>query len=227
MPRNKDQKRVIRARMKKTGESYTAARAVVVSRKSDPRYAAPRKEWAALTGVRDDVVKAKTGRTWAEWVAVLDRAGAHELSHRDIARHVSSAYDGVDSWWAQSVTVGYERIRGLRDVGQHRDGAYEANKSRTFPASAAALYSMFHDARRRKKWLPDGWKKLRGAVADKSMRADWHDGTRVTVYFTPKGPAKTTVTVQHAKLPSRADMEKSKAFWNERLGALGDVLRER
>ena len=235
MPTNKDQKRLVRARMKKTGESYTTARAVVVARKKTAnapasataaaRYAAPRDQWASLAGKSDDVVKERTGRTWAGWVTALDKAGADKLTHGDIARHIATAYPDVSGWWAQMVTVGYERIRGLRDVGQRMDGSYDANKSRTFPVAVSALYPMCTVARRREKWLPNGVKRVRTAIADKSIRVDWHDGTQVNLYFTPKGPRKTTVSVQHAKLTSKEDIAKAKAFWDERLNALGDALR--
>ena len=47
----------------------------------------------------------------------------------------------VPGWWAQTVTVGYERIKGLRAVGQRRDGTFEANKSRTFAVPLARLYA--------------------------------------------------------------------------------------
>lgn len=228
MPTNKDQKRLIRARMKKTGEAYTSARAVVVARgkNDDGSYAAPRKEWPSLAGQSDEVIRKNTGRTWVEWVAALDKVGAHRMSHRDIARHIGATHAGVGMWWVQSVTVGYERIRGLRDVGQRRDGSYEANKSRTFPVDVSTLFPMFADTRRRKKWLGDGVKKVRTAIANKSIRVDWHDGTQVIWYFTPKGPAKSTVSVQHAKLTGKADVDKLKAFWDERLDALGEALRQ-
>lgn len=227
MPKNKDQKRLIRARMTKTGESYTAARAIVVAREKtdEPRSAAPRKEWASLAGMSDEKVKEKTGRTWVEWVAALDEVRAHAMSHRDIARHIGATYEGVDGWWAQTVTVGYERIRGLREVGQRRDGAYEANKSRTFGVDLSALYAMFKDPRRRKKWLPEGVKKVRTAVVDKSLRVDWHDDSQVNFFFTSKGPGKATVSIQHTKLGSKAAVEQAKASWNERLNALVEALR--
>ena len=238
MPTNKDQKRLVRARMKKTGESYTAARAVVVAHKkprgaashptstsSPTRYAAPRDQWASLTGKSDEIVKEKTGRSWAGWVSALDKASADKLTHGDIARHIGTAYPDVSGWWAQMVTVGYERIRGLRDVGQRSDGSYNATKSRTFPVAASTLYAMFKDARRRESWLPSGVKRVRTAITNKSLRLDWHDGTQVNLYFEPKGTAKTTVSVEHAKLTSKADIARAKAFWNERFDALGDVLR--
>lgn len=131
----------------------------------------------------------------------------------------------MSAWWAQAVTVGYERIRGLREAGQRRGGTYEASKSRTFGVDVSTLYQMCKDARRRRRWLPEGVKKVRTSVEDKSMRLDWDDDTQVNLFFTAKGPAKSTVSVQHGKLSKKADVEKAKAFWDERLNALRDALR--
>lgn len=230
MTRNKDLKRLVRTRMQKTGESYTAARARIVSKRSAAKtdsaanYAAPRAKWPALAGMSDDKVKASTGRTWAQWVAVLDEAGAHAWSHREIARHVGGTRPNVSAWWAQTVTVGYERIRGLRDVGQRRGGAYDANKSRTFAVGVSTLYRMFRDARKRAAWLPEGVTRVRTSIPDKSIRADWHDGTQVNFYFVPKSDAKCAVAIQHGKLAGRADVEKMKTFWARRLDDLKAAL---
>src|SRR4051812_42123691 len=101
MPRQKDLKRLVRARMQKTGEAYTAARLQLLQKKSTPQY-------SALAGMSDDAVSKATGRTWTDWVKVLDAARAAEKPHRAIASYVSSL--GTPSWWSQMVTVGYERI---------------------------------------------------------------------------------------------------------------------
>ncbi|MFP5245818.1 MAG: hypothetical protein ACLGH0_03915, partial [Thermoanaerobaculia bacterium] len=122
MPQQKDLKRIVRSRMQKTGESYTTARLHVVSK--------PKQDYAALAGMSDAAVKKNTTRTWSEWVKVLDAFGAKDKPHREVARYVSSL--GTPDWWSQTVTVGYERIRGLRAVGQRMSGAWEANKSKTF-----------------------------------------------------------------------------------------------
>ena len=236
MPRNKDFKRLVRSRMQKTGESYTAARAVLVdqtspsprtprrSARSTEAFAAPPQEWPALAGMSDRAVQRKTGRTWEEWVAVLEEAKAFEMSHRDIARYLHTSFEEVDSWWAQTVTVGYERIRGLRDVGQRRGGTYDANKSRTYPVGVSALYQMFKDSRKRKRWLSGGWKRVRTSIDDRSLRVDWEDGTQVNLYFESKGPQKSTVTVQHGKLEKKADVARAKEHWQERLDHLRDTL---
>ncbi len=223
MPKNKDIKRLARARMKKTGEAYTTARAVLLAKNESP-YAAPREAWAQLAGTADATLTDKTGRTWAGWVEALDADRMHEHTHTEIAKHLRAEFD-VSSWWAQTITVGYERIRGLREVGQKRGGTYEANKSRTFGVDVSTLYGMFADARRRKKWLPEGPARIRTKIEDRSIRFDWEDGTQVNLFFDAKGDAKSTVAVQHAKLASRADVDAAKAAWQARLDALRDVLK--
>ena len=92
MPRDKDRKRIIRERMKKTGESYTAARAHVLSKQSADRPAAPVRDLGALAGMTDAAVAAKTGRTWRQWVDALDADGAASMTHRDIAALVHGTH---------------------------------------------------------------------------------------------------------------------------------------
>ncbi len=232
MTTDKDRKRLIRARMDKTGESYTAARTVVLAkgRKQEARppmqHAAPRAQWPQLAGTSDTALRDKTGRDWAGWVAALDAVEAFKRSHRDIARHIADAHPEIGGWWAQTVTVGYERIHGLREVGQRRDGAYEASKSRTYPVDISLLFHMFKNDRTRRRFLGDDAIRLRTAIDNKSIRFDWQDGTQVHLYFTDKGAGKSAVAVQHVKLTAKADIDSAKAYWSERLDALGAALRE-
>ena len=227
MPTKKDLKRLIRTRMQKTDESYTSARAQLLRQpalRPAPAPASPGPaDFARLAGMSNDTVKAKTGCAWDRWVYTLDGLGAAELPHREIARLVREKYK-IPGWWAQAVTVGYERIRGLRAIGQRRDGAYEASKSKTMAVPVARLYRAFRDARLRKRWL-DAPVTVRTAAPDKTVRFGWDDGTIVQAYFTPKGKAKTAVAIQHMKLKDRAAVERSKAYWGERLGVLAETIK--
>ena len=238
MPRNKDLKRLVRARMSKTGESYTAARAHVLAKSSStPRATplrtaesrktsvarAPRPDYAGLAGYSDEVLKAKTGCTWERWVAALDYYGADKMAHRDIAALVNKKFK-IEGWWSQAVTVGYERIKGLRARGQRRDGSYEANKSRTYNVPVATLFGAWSNARVRGRWLDGEIGKVRTSTADKSMRLDGQDRSIVAVGFWPKGPSKSAVSVQHTKLRDQETATKLKKYWSERLDALRDVL---
>ena len=218
MPIQKDLKRLVRGRMQKTGESYTAARSRILDKQSP----APA-EFAKLAGMSDEAVRSKTGCSWKQWVRVLDAVKADKMPHREIAKHVGESYD-VTGWWAQMITVGYERIRGLREIGQQCGGTFAANKSKTFAVALPRLYKAFSTKRTRGRWLIGVEPTIRTSQVEKSMRMTWPDATSVQAYFTSKGPKKSQVAIQHSGLAGKKAVTRSKEFWAERLVALGEVL---
>jgi hypothetical protein len=157
-------------------------------------------------------------------VTTLDAIDATKLPHGKIAAHVHD--QGVPGWWTQAVAVGYERIRGLRAIGQRRDGSYEATKSRTFALPAERLFDAFASARTRNRWLSLPGLIVSKATPGKTVRMRWEDGTPVEAYFTAKGAAKTQVAIAHRKLASKAVADERKAYWSERLEALSTLLGE-
>jgi hypothetical protein len=161
----------------------------------------------------DASVAKKTGRTWKEWVSVLDRGGAAKLAHPKIASLLHEEH-GLTSWWAQTVTVGYERIRGLREKGQKRDGTFAVNKSKVYPVSLEALWKGFC---RCDIWLEGAKLRMSKATKHKTMHMRWADGTPVDVGFVSKGPAKSQVALSHSKLATRAEAARLRTFWAERL----------
>jgi len=235
MPTNKDFKRLVRARMEKTGEAYTAARMQLLratgttgttgTKKVEAAEAVRGVSLAALAGMSDASVKKATGCNWERWVAALDYVGATDWSHRAIADYVRHTYK-TPSWWTQMVVVGYERIKGLRAKGQQRDGGYEATKSKTIAAPAARVYRAFTDARLRKTWLPGVKPVLRKSTPNRSVRMTWDDGTSVEVWLTSRS-GKTTTQVQHRKLADKSDAEQRRAFWAARLSALQTAIQAR
>jgi uncharacterized protein YndB with AHSA1/START domain len=220
--------------MHKTGESYSSARAQLVRARrpsasngpivsSSPRPATPAIDYAALAGMSDAAVKAKTGCDWAKWVWTLDNSGAESMSHRAIAQMVHDTWK-VPEWWCQTVTVGYERIKGLRAIGQRRTGEYEASRSRTFAVPMARLFQAFASARTRNRWLGGAKPVVRKATPGKSIRMTWEDGTSVEIWFVSKGGSKSAAQVAHRKLKSKEEVEERKAYWGERFHALSEVL---
>ncbi len=224
MPREKDLKRLVRARMTKTGEAYTAARSQLTkARRPGAAAKAAAIDYAAVAGMSDGKMKEKTHRTWKEWTDALDRHEAHRMEHRAIADLLHTTFK-VGDWWAQMVAVGYERIKGLRARGQRRDGTYEANKSRTFNVPVSELFKAWADSATRRRWLDATGVKVRTATAPKSLRLGWDDGSIIAVGFLDKGKGKSAVAVQHTRLPDRETAERLKAYWSEQLTALGKVL---
>jgi uncharacterized protein YndB with AHSA1/START domain len=232
MPRNKDLKRLVRSRMKKTGEAYTTARAHITQKPKRRKSAAPARatdvapkpDYQKMAGMSDAKVKEKTGCDWQRWVHALDGLKADQMAHGEIATLVSEKFK-VDDWWSQMVTVGYERIKGLRARGQRRDGSYEASKSRTFNVPVDELFDAWADAKRRKRWL-NADVKVRTATAPKSMRLGWSDGAIIAVGFTAKDKNKSVVALTHPKLADKETAEQLKQFWSEQLDALAELLQD-
>lgn len=188
--------------------------------------------------VSDESMRRRTGRGWEEWFALLDAWGATERKHPEIASWLNDMHQ-VDGWWAQSITVGYERARGMRAMHQLTDG-FAASASKTVDVPAEHLYEAFADEALRARWLPAMPLTIRSGRPGKSLHAiltTVQDGandpggtgstggaTRVDVTFTAKGAAKCQVAVQHLRLPNARAAEEMKAFWRERLAALKLLL---
>jgi hypothetical protein len=163
-----------------------------------------------LASITDARVREKTGRGWAEWVERLDLAGAAALSHKQIALLLQEQ-DGLDAWWAQSITVGYEQAKGRR-AEHEKAGGFSASVSRT----VALPIDEVHAAWASGVWLtrvPGA--EITRATPPKSVRIRLADGTRAAVYLTAKPGGKTTIQVEHEKLPGAEAVEPSRDLWRE------------
>jgi hypothetical protein len=215
--RQKSFKRLVRARMEKTGESYTSARVALLAAEQPKASEGP-----ALT-MSDDAIRRRTGRGWEEWFDLLDEWGGAQQPRAELVRFVTEEH-GMEGWSAEAVTVTYERARGLRAVGEGPDG-FTFTASKTVAVPVDRLYEAFVDESLRERWLPEGELSERTAVASRSVRFDWGDGeTRVNVFFDAKGEAKSSASVLHERLPDGEEAERMKAFWRERVGTLKEVL---
>jgi hypothetical protein len=175
-----------------------------------------------INGIGDEAVRAKTGRTWSEWIATLDTAGAREMTHSEIAALLHERFD-VPGWWTQMVTVGYEQATGKRVPRQKADG-FAATASKTMSVSPTAAFKAFNDPRSRAAWLTEDL-TIRKATAPKSLRITCGDGkTHLDVNIYPKGPGKSQVTLQHTKLASAREAARMKKHWADALKRLEEML---
>ena len=219
MTESKSFKRRVRARMAKTGESYTAARGHVAEKRERTKTAHARLAEAEPVVSEAALVEA-TGKGWDAWFAILDRWGGTSHSHIEIARYLADEQQ-VPMWWTQTITVSYERARGMRVKYQRPDGVFAVSSSKTIAAPVAEVYRAVVDDDRRSEWLTDGKMMLRTGTETKAAHFDWEAGpTRVHVWFVDKGPAKTTVAVEHERLDGADEAELAKAAWAARLKGL-------
>lgn len=172
--------------------------------------------------ISDASVQKATGQPWAEWFRRLDARGAVHLEHRAIADILAGAF-GLPGWWAQMITVGYERARGLRVLHETTTG-FQISRSKTVAVPLARLYAAFATPKARAAWLDEPI-EITKATKPKSLYAKAQDGaTRLQVLFTAKGEAKSAVSVQENKIPDARNAERRKKTWAAALDRLATVL---
>jgi hypothetical protein len=216
MTTNEKFKRRIRARMAKTGERYGAARRSLLTAAAEPL---PR-GWVSQPEMSDDAIRKATARSWDEWCTLIERFPGHNTGHSSIVTHLMETY-GLDGWWAQGVTVSYERIRGLRLPHQSPDGTFTANRSKTITVDADALRSMLLDDVERKTLFPAFASVLRSKPASKNLRIGVETGS-AEISLQPTTDGRTKVVIAHTKLPSADDVAVWKQFWGEWIDALDE-----
>lgn len=194
----------------------------------------------------DATVQAKTGRGLEEWFARLDAWGAVGRPHREIARHLADD-DGQSGWWAQMITVEYERARGLREVGQTKNG-YEAQVQKTLTAEPARVWAALLHPTVRQRWLGksprlrfdqgseftlgDGTRiAVRKLKPEALLRLGWEapQSTRpslleISLRKNPSG--RTTLRFQHRGLRSQAERSALAAHWQHAAEVLDRAVSE-
>lgn len=194
--------------------------------------------------IGDDRVREATGRTWDEWEAELDARGAADLSHTKMAELLETEFK-VSGWWAQAVTVDYERRKGRRAVGQTAATGFNIGVRRTLPLSLDAAWRLLTSPEGMRAWLggapapekgaryatPDGATgEVRVVQPGSHLRVTWHKPgwarpTTIQVRAIPAGE-KTTISFHEEHLPGAAEREERRRHFTAALDALQHGLEQ-
>jgi len=197
-------------------------------RTANPRRAsASPKLDASLFPVGDDALRGATGRSWQEWLGLLDKAGAGagSLDHQQIHDLAMQWVPGADRWWGQMVSTGYERARGLHEKAQARAGRFKASISKTLPVPLFAAFAAWADQSLRRGWLDAADLDFTRLNAGRNIRARWPDGSVLDIRFDSTSPDQCEIVVDATKLADAGAAERAKAFWQEQFERLQAYLR--
>lgn len=171
-----------------------------------------------IAGVSSAAVEKATGKSWGQWLTLIDKLGGREMAHKSIAELLHAQHK-VDGWWAQAITVGYEQARGLRQVLEHADG-FATTISRTVNAKLGALYDAFAAEAKR---LEQSGHAVSRSKDGKTLRVKLDDGSKLEMNLSAKG-GKSQVSVEHRQLKSAKQAKASKTFWQQSLDELQEKL---
>lgn len=188
----------------------------------------------------DAACKEMTGKSYAEWFAVIDAKGGPSLGRREITNHLYNDLK-VDIWWCSTINMAYEAHNGVKEKDGRSKG-YFICSTKTIAAPVADVFNAFATAKGLAGWfgavsgdLVDGSivtdadgnsldvKRVR---ENKDLRFGWK-GTRgdeslVDVQFTDKGNGKMGLLVNHDRIQSREEADGLRRAW----AAAIDVLKK-
>jgi hypothetical protein len=192
------------------------------STRSAPKLARASNHGAArpITGARepDAVIKAATGRSWAQWFRLLDRFDVAEAGHSATVRHLADEHD-CPRWWRQRIAGAYAEARGLLSPPAR---SLAANTSRTLSVSIDDLYRAWQ-GRAPGKWLQTKFKVHR-ANANRSLRLDWPDQHQRRDLLLGQGRAPQPGQRHAPPARDAAEVAAKKAFWSDALDKLQAIL---
>ena len=168
----------------------------------------------------DDAIKAKTGKSWAQWFAALDKKGAAAKDHKAVTALLRGGF-GLSNWYAQMVTVSYERARGLRAMNQKCDGQFSVSVTKVMPVPLSRLFSVA--TARQADWFPKGAFVESSRTKDKYWRGKWKTG-RLAIGFIAKGADKAQIAIDSEQLPGAEAVEKERAAWKKAVEKLSGLL---
>lgn len=169
---------------------------------------------------RVEPIERATGRVWDEWLAFMERIGAKDLDHKQIAVRVQEELEGVvdnPAWWAQGITVAYEQHSGRRLPGQLPDGTFQLNVSKATKLGMQELsdaWEAFAAADADVLGRIAGEPRVSGTDKRITWRAKAQDGSSIVVASEPKkvaGPA--SLVVAQSGVPSLEENAAAKEWW--------------
>lgn len=172
------------------------------------------------SSVSEESLKNATGKSWPDWFDYLDRIKARQLSHKEIAANLQETA-GMKGWWAQTITVEYERKIGRREVGQSCEGDFQASSSKTLPGTMDQVFlhwqefvkDLDHFDQVRFSSTP----KMSETQKWRYWRVSLQDGSRLSIIINQKSAEKVLIAVNHEQLASAKAVEDWKAYWKSQL----------
>lgn len=190
-----------------------------------------------------DTIESETGRSLANWFALLDGFSGAGKGRREIGNYLYDTYK-LDPWWIATLNIEYEAHHGQCEKDGRPKG-YTICATKSIKAPPQACFKAFASAEALDRWLGSGHSlefreggqlcnadgnmaTIRKVNPPKTIKLVWMQAdtavdTPVEVKLQPGG-AKTTVMVTHDRLQSRAEADGFRRAWGAALEKLKETL---
>jgi uncharacterized protein YndB with AHSA1/START domain len=190
--------------------------------------------------ISDERVKAKTGKTWGEWIATIEEHGYGSLGRKGISSELERTHR-VDPWWAHAISIEYQYARGLHHPSQR----YAVTVSRTIAVDPKRVFAAWSEPAGLNAWFTSGaeqefhvggryrngdgdFGEFLVIVPNKSIRFTWNSkhhqpGSEVGIRISPVEEG-SRIELHHEKLSSEKDANDLRDGWSWALDSLCSYL---
>jgi uncharacterized protein YndB with AHSA1/START domain len=201
--------------------------------------------YAQIGRVSSASVHKGTGKSWDQWVAILDKAGARSWTHPEIVAYLKKRHK-LSLWWQQGVTLGFEIATGRRIEGQNAKGQYQVTVTKSLSTGVAAVWKSLVSKKGARLWLrplydvafevgntfetDDGFfGEIRTMKKNRRIRMSWQDpnwlkGTYVQVTLVDRPGEKSILVVDHGQIVDLRIQATLRKRWKSAASDFTDAL---
>lgn len=185
-----------------------------------------------INGVSSNAVEKATGKSWNDWVKLLDKEKCADKSHKEIAKLVFEKYVPKSGWWSQMVTVGYEYAKGKRVVGKTETQGYEIGVQKMLYVKKEKLWKFLDSPKGRALWLgKEVEHEMRTVKKGERMRMKWKPNAwkntsilQITLFCPRNTMEKTNLNFHQEKLNSTKQRNEMRKHWHDVLERIEESL---
>ncbi len=161
-----------------------------------------------------------TGKTWDQWVSLLDAAGARSWSHKELVLYLKKKK--LSPWWQQGVAGAYSVAIGKKIEGRNAKGELSVTATKSFSIDSKKMWALLCSKQGQEIWLQplspmqikvgaffetkDGFfGEIRTMKKGLRLRLSWKDPewskpTYLQVFVVPRPDNKCLVAFTHEKI---------------------------
>lgn len=193
-------------------------------------------KYEKLANVTTESLRKHTGKTWDQWIELLNKDGAKNWSYQDTTAYLGRKH-AVSIWWRQWITIGYETAIGKRMPGRTLKGDYSIVVTRTLHQDHKKIWKLLSSEKGLSLWLrpltplklqigqsfeteTGAFGEIRTLLAPRRVRltwkeVDWEKPTTVQVFLVPRANGSTILAFQHEKLRDGRLREPLRDYWSQ------------
>lgn len=189
-----------------------------------------------------------TSRSWDEWIGILEKAGARQLEHAEIAALLKRKFK-LTAWWQHAVAWGFEVHIGRKVEGRNAKGRWSLTATKSLHAPAKDVWAYLVGEEGQSKWLKtldaisiepkatfeteDGfYGEIRTMKKGERLRFSWSDPdwdrpSYVQMYAMKRPKEKCLMVFMHTDLPDSRSRDEMRSRWKTVLEELQSELTSR